>query len=276
MLNTKFSHAKGTLAVEYAHIAASAPTIIFLHDSLGCIETWRDFPKQLAQAVECNYLIYDRLGYGASPEDPNALKRGKGYLEAEAEVLLELIEEFAIDRPVLFGHSDGGSIALLAAAKKADSIRGIIVEAAHIFVEEVTLSGIRKVMQDYPVGRLKQKLTKYHGAKAETVFHAWANTWLDESFRDWNIESFLPNIVCPCLIIQGKADEYGSLAQVTGIQRGIRGAVSQAVLDEVGHTPHREDPATLIELTKAFLQKYIKPTLPKIKPHDKKKLYLRS
>ncbi len=253
-LKIQFPPLQGELAAQYfLSEGHERPTLIFLHDSLGCIKTWRDFPKELAEMTSCNYLVYDRLGYGDSSNDLDALKKDKGYLEKEADILLKLIDHLKIKNPILFGHSDGGSIALIAASKSEDKIKGIIVEAAHIFVETITLEGIRKMKADFQKGELRKKLLKYHGSKVDEVFGSWANTWLSSNFQDWNIESYLPKINCPCIILQGLNDEYGTLDQVKGIKSGINGKAKEVILENVGHNPHRENRAYTLKMTTSFI-----------------------
>ena len=251
----RFSIEKGQLAVLNETASKNLPTLIFLHDSLGCIKTWRDFPERLAQKTGCNYLVYDRLGYGESSQGADVLKRGKDYLEIEAEILNDMIKQLKISKPILFGHSDGASIALTAASKSNNNILGIIVEAAHIFVEEITLEGIQKVKKNYPDGKLREKLLRYHGSKTDDVFHAWTNTWLNDDFRNWTIESVLPQISCPCLIIQGENDEFGTLQQVEGIEQGIQGEAIKAIVKNVGHTPHKEDRDFTLTVSADFIIK---------------------
>jgi len=244
----------GTLAIRAEKVETQdRPTLIFLHDSLGCIATWRDFPKVLSQSTNCNYLIYDRLGYGSSTEDPKALKRDKKYLEKEADILLTLIEDLEIEKPILFGHSDGGSIALIAAAKREQKIRGIILEAAHIFVEAITLRGIREVKKEFEQGNLQARLNFYHGPKTDTVFNSWAQTWLSDHFQDWNIASFLPSIICPALILQGAKDEFATLKQFDGIIANLSGQVESELLENVGHSPHKENRAEVLRITTHFV-----------------------
>jgi pimeloyl-ACP methyl ester carboxylesterase len=214
---------------------------------------WRDFPSLLAQQTNCNYLIYDRLGYGASSPDPTALDRKNDYLEKEADILNRMITELGIANPILFGHSDGGSIALIAASKENSLIKGILVEAAHIFVEEITLAGIRQAKEDYQNGSLRRKLTSYHGDKTDAIFYAWANTWLNDTFRDWTLEPILPQINCPCLIIQGEEDEFGSLRQVEGIESGIRGKTQKVIVKNAGHTPHKESKEFILNRSAEFI-----------------------
>ena len=244
----------GELAVSIKRTNLNLPTLIFLHDALGSISTWKDFPEQLSQEVQCNYLIYDRLGHGKSSSNPNAPNKQPDYLVHEAKILLDLITALNIPNPILFGHSDGGSIALIAASIGNAYIKGIIVEAAHIFVEDLTLKNIQKVKSDYQSGMLKNQLIKHHGEKADAVFFSWVNTWLDQSFRDWDITHFLPNISCPCLILQGEADEYGTMQQVEGIRAGVKGLSQVIVLPRLGHAPHREATEDVLKLTSDFIR----------------------
>ena len=155
-----------------------APILVFLHDSLGSITLWRDFPYKIAETTHCNLLIYDRKGYGKS-EPFTTVKRSNDYLEREAETLYSLLTQLSITNAILFGHSDGGSIALIAAAKYPNLIKGVIAEAAHIFVEQETLNGIETAVKSYKETDLKSRLQKYHGPKTDDLFHAWTDTWLN-------------------------------------------------------------------------------------------------
>ncbi len=245
-------------ALAILHVAhfTEKPTLIFLHDSLGCIELWRDFPEKLAQACNCNYLVYDRQGYGKSCGFGDE-KRTLNYLEHEADLLAELIEKQQIKQAILFGHSDGGSIALLTAALHPKNIAGIVTEGAHVLVEEVTLKGIRAAMHQYQTTDLKSRLEKYHGKNTQALFDAWTLTWTSEMFRDWNIEYCLPQIQCPALIIQGQDDEFGTLDQVERITRQMALA-QKLILPKTGHNPHKESPDEVIEHTRNFILKIIK------------------
>jgi pimeloyl-ACP methyl ester carboxylesterase len=234
------------------------PTLVFLHDSLGCIKLWRDFPEQLGNAGGRNVLVYDRQGYGRSSPF-GEIKRDNGYLETEAGILDALLTECGIADAVLFGHSDGGSISLIAAAQYPDRIRGVITEGAHIFVEEITLAGIKDAVNAYGNTNLKEKLAKYHGAKTDAVFHAWADTWQTDEYRTWNIEHFLPGIKCPVLVIQGENDEYGSLEQVDRIVEQVSGKAQRLIIPSAGHTPHKEVKETVLEHAVAFINELIAP-----------------
>jgi pimeloyl-ACP methyl ester carboxylesterase len=233
------------------------PTLVFLHDSLGSIQLWRDFPIKLGQAVGCNILVYERRGHGESAQLVNS-GRTVDYLERQADSLEELLNHCEIDDAILFGHSDGGSIALLAAAKFGHCIRAVIAEAAHIFVEEITLEGIKQAVIQYETGDLKSRLSKYHKEKTETLFWLWANTWLSPAYRNWTIVDFLPSIQCRVLIIQGEKDEYGTLGQVEGIANQITGVASQFIVPDVGHTPHKEATTETLLRTAQFILEMLK------------------
>jgi len=229
----------------------SETTIIFLHDSLGCIELWRDFPAKISKATDYNVLSYDRQGYGKS-DGFSELKRDNEYLTKEAHVLAKLIDQLELKKVILFGHSDGGSIALLAASLYPNKIKGIITEGAHVFVEKETLQGIRDARTAYETTNLKEKLTKYHHKNTENVFKMWTETWLSPPFKDWNIEHYLSRIQCPSLIIQGKNDEYGTLDQVTSIIQKTSGISESLIIPNIGHTPHKEATEIVIEKTTNF------------------------
>lgn len=241
------------LFVKYIKKGENKPTIVFLHDSLGCIQLWRDFPLQLAEALSYNVLIYDRWGYGQS-EAMASPNRSKNYLELEADLLYALLVQLNIDDAILFGHSDGASIALIAASKYASKIKAVVSEAAHVFVETITLEGIYKAIASYKTTNLSERLAKYHGSKVETIFKAWTDTWISADFSDWNIEHFLPTITCPVLIIQGEADEYGTLKQVEAIATQTGSQAEKLIIPNCGHSPHKENPNYILERVAIFLQ----------------------
>lgn len=229
------------------------PTIVFLHDSLGCVALWRDFPKKVAEETGCNVMVYDRIGYGKS--DPMATYlRKPDYLEREADALNDLLVAMELESVILFGHSDGGSIALITAAKYPSHVKALICEAAHIFVEDVTLKGIVDAMQAYETTDLPVRLQKYHGDKVDTLFKAWTQTWTGSEFRHWNIEHFLKDITCPLLFIQGEKDEYGSLDQVEKTISQTSGEAIKCILPETGHTPHKEAPDMTLNAVVQFLK----------------------
>lgn len=244
MANHKLSLSE--IAVKRIDTYPNRPTIVFLHDSLGCISLWRDFPERVGALTQCNVLVYDRQGYGKSCGF-SYTKRDNHYLELEADILHQLLDYWNVEQPILFGHSDGGSIALLTAAKYPEKIRVIITEGAHVFVEDITIEGIKEAIQLYETTNLKTKLEKYHGSNTEAMFWAWANTWTTEEFRSWNIEHFLPAIQCPSMIIQGEKDEYGSLKQVASITEKVSGITETFIIPNTGHSPHKENPEVVLE-----------------------------
>lgn len=241
------------LYAEFHNDFENRPVIVFLHDSLGCVELWRDFPKQLAEISKCNVLIYDRLGYGKSDSMRTSV-RPVNYLELEADILNDLLEILKIENAVLFGHSDGGSIALITASKYKDRVKALICEAAHIFVEDITLEGIKEAVQAYETTNLPLRLQKYHGEKTETIFKAWTETWLRNDFRDWNIEHLLPKIDSPLLFIQGESDEYGTLDQVNKTINLVSGKSEKYIISEAGHTPHKQAPALVLNKAAEFIE----------------------
>ena len=226
----------------YKDFDATLTTIVFLHEALGSVAQWRDFPKLVSENTPFNVFAFDRLGHGLS--DPNLKKRDAHYLHHEAwEVAPSVFAHFGIENPILIGHSDGGSIALLYASRF--STRAIITEAAHVFVETITLKGIEEALirKDFLIDRLG----RYHGDKTENLFFAWADTWLQESFETWNIEAFLKDITCKSLIIQGENDEYGTVEQVERIVKGIGKNVEKFMIPNCGHTPHRDDEMIVLD-----------------------------
>jgi pimeloyl-ACP methyl ester carboxylesterase len=256
-MNTEVKHSLDKLAFKRIDCYLDRPTIVFLHDSLGCIELWRDFPDKLAEATQCNVLIYDRLGYGKSGSMPTH-ERPINYMELEADILNSFLTVLKIENTILFGHSDGGTIALITASKHSERIKAVIVEAAHIFVEEVTLKGIHEAMEAYKNTNLSERLEKYHGDKVDTLFKAWTETWTRKDYRDWNIEHFLSNISCPLLFIQGEADEYGTLEQVETTISQVIGTAEKYIIPNVGHTPHKQATEIVLKKTIDYIQSLIK------------------
>lgn len=241
-----------TASTRTAAATATPPTMVFLHESLGCIDTWREFPAFLAEAAGLDAIVYDRLGYGLSAPMPDA-PRTPRYLHIEAERLFGLLDVLGIDDVVLFGHSDGGSIALLAAAMQPERVRAVITEGAHVFVEERTLEGVRTAQTLMAKTDLPVRLARYHGDKVARLTSAWIDTWLAPEFRDWHIAADLRAARCPALIIQGDGDEYGTPAQVEAIVQAWGGKAEALLLPGTRHTPHREATKTVMAATTAFV-----------------------
>jgi len=234
-----------------AHPRAGMPPTIFLHEGLGSVGLWRDFPQQVADATGSEAIVYSRIGYGGS--DPFPAPRTPRYLHEQAlEDLPALIETLGLERPFLFGHSDGGSIALICAGSGRVVLSGIVVLAPHVMVEDVTIAGIRAADEVWQSTDLPARLARHH-ADAPAVFAAWRDTWLTPAFRDWNIEAYLPAIDCPVLAIQGEQDEYASMDQLDRIAAGAPD-VRLLKLDHCRHSPHKDQPEAVIEATRAFVE----------------------
>ncbi len=230
-----------------------APSLVFLHEGLGSIGQWRGVPEDLCRLTGLPGLVYERWGFGRSA--PLVLPRSKDYMHIEAtKALPDVLAACGIERPILVGHSDGGSIALLYVAAGLESVTACISIAAHVFVEDITIEGIGEVMTRWDSGELKPRLARYHGDNTEPMFRGWAETWMREDFRDWNIEACLPGIVCPTLVIQGERDEHATLAQVEAIARGVSGPVETYVVPECAHSPHLEARAEVLARITAFIE----------------------
>jgi pimeloyl-ACP methyl ester carboxylesterase len=228
------------------------PTLVFLHEGLGSIEMWHAFPEVLLEETGCNGLVYDRWGHGKS--DPIDVQRTLRYVHDEAlDTLPEVLKNSGVDDTILIGHSDGGSIALIFAAEYPESVRGLITEAAHVFVEEITLEGIRQAVQAYQTTDLKEKLARYHDSNTEAIFRAWCETWLSLEFKHWNIEDCLPRVTCPVLAIQGQDDQYGTEAQVEAIARRVAGPATSLLIPDCAHIPHKEATDRVVEEMTEFI-----------------------
>ncbi|BDS14908.1 alpha/beta fold hydrolase [Aureispira anguillae] len=228
------------------------PVLVFLHEGLGCIELWKDFPQRLAEATGLNAILYERQGYGKS--ESLDLPRSLNYLEIEAqEYLPALLKKLDIKKPILVGHSDGGTIALIYAALYSTQL--VVAMAAHVLVERITIEGIQKAVQQYDKNTIGKKLEKYHGTKADDLFWAWANTWLNPDFRTWNIEHFLPQINCPTILIQGKEDEYATNHQLELIADRIGANATTVLLENCAHIPHIQAKEVLLDKVTSFIKK---------------------
>jgi pimeloyl-ACP methyl ester carboxylesterase len=233
--------------------APERPVLVFLHEGLGSIPQWRDFPEALCRATGCRGFVYERLGYGGS--DLASLPRPDDFLEREAqEHLPEVLDACGIDRPVLIGHSDGGTIALLFASAFPERPRGVITEAAHVMLDEVTVAGVTEVARRWSDGRLRSRLQRYHGDNTETMFRGWAETWLRPERRAWSITDRLGAIVCPVLAIQGADDEHGLPAQLDAIVAGVSGSVERLLVPDCAHAPHHQARTVVLERMAAFVR----------------------
>ncbi|MDM0043965.1 alpha/beta hydrolase [Variovorax dokdonensis] len=249
--------------IEYECIAperTSAPLLVFLHEGLGSVAMWKDFPQRLCDAGGFRGLVFSRPAYGRSSPRPEDERWGVDFMHRQAhEVLPAFFEAVGVeqgaDAPWLVGHSDGGSISLLYASRFPERVAGLVLMAPHVFVEDVTIRGIEQAREAYLATDMPQRLSRYHD-NVDSAFWGWNRIWLDPAFRAWNIESELPSVRCPVLAIQGVGDEYGTLAQIRAIASGAVRAktVQLAELPECGHSPHRDQPETVIVTTFSFVQ----------------------
>lgn len=221
------------------------PVLVFLHEGLGSVAQWRDFPDRVAQALGLPALVYSRAGYGGS--DPVTLPRPTDYLNQEGCLYLPaVLDQAHIDQAILVGHSDGGTIALVAAGDEGrrqptDSrILGVVAMAPHSFVEDLCVDAIAKVTDIWRDTDMREKLARYHGDNVDCAFHGWNDTWLRPEFKHWHIRDFLADIRVPVLVIQGEDDEYASLEQVTIVRDLVPGGARTLVLPQCGHSPQKD------------------------------------
>ncbi|HVW69759.1 MAG TPA: alpha/beta hydrolase [Steroidobacteraceae bacterium] len=239
--------------IEYERSAADVPssrTIVMLHEGLGSVSLWKDFPEQLARATRCNVIAYSRHGYGKSA--PVKESRTVRYMHDEALIVLpQFLDALEIDKPILFGHSDGGSIALIHAGGSGRPVGGVVALAPHVFVEDLSVSNIAAAKVAYEKTNLREKLARYHD-DVDGVFRGWNDIWLSPDFRAWNIEEYLPRITCPVLAIQGEEDEYGTMEQIRRIERASP-RVETLCLPDCRHSPHKDQPRRVLEAVTRWL-----------------------
>ena len=229
------------------------PTLVLLHEALGCIAQWGHFPEELVRATGLPALLYDRYGHGRS----EGLRgpRDADYLEIEAlQVLPRVLQAFGITEPIPYGHSDGGTMALLFAAEYPAVPPALVCEAHHVFLEDVTVRGLHRAAQAYATGRLRDRLARLHGDNLDPLFRGWNDIWLAPERRDWDITPRLTTIQAPVLIIQGENDEYGSEAQIRAVSARAQGPVEILFIPACNHAPHHECRERVLERAAEFLQ----------------------
>ena len=237
-----------------AHPRPGAPAMVFLHEGLGSISMWRDFPQRVADATGCEAVVYSRRGYGRSAvlKEPRAPR----YMHDEALAALpELLDRLNLERPILFGHSDGASIALIHAGGAQRPLAGVVVMAPHVLVEDVSIRSIGQAKLAYETTNLRDRLARHHD-DVDSVFRGWNDIWLHRDFRAWNIEEYLPSITCPLLAIQGEDDEYGTMDQIERIARQV-GDTDVVRLADCRHSPHKDQPDAVIEAVAAFVARIL-------------------
>lgn len=249
----------GSGHIEYERIGggdSGAPTFVMLHEGLGSVAMWREFPGQLACATHSNVVVYSRHGYGRSA--PLRAPRAVDYMHEEALVALpQFLDALGIENPVLFGHSDGGSIALIHAGGTGRKVAGIVVLAPHVFVEGLSIDSIAAAKVAYETTSLRERLARYHD-DVDGAFRGWNDIWLHPEFRSWNIEEYLPRITCPILAIQGDDDEYGSTEQIQRIGRAAAD-VELLRLANCRHSPHRDQPEQVLATLTRWMEQRLAP-----------------
>jgi len=246
--------------IEYLMIGPrpdAAPTIVMLHEGLGCVGLWGSFPEQLAAATGAGVFVYSRAGYGNS--SPAKLPRTTLFMHEEAcEVLPRVLDAIGFQRGLLFGHSDGASIATIYAGSVQDHrIRGLVLIAPHFFIEEMGLAEIRRAREAFDSGALRDKLKRWH-ADVDGAFRSWSEPWLDPNFRNWDITEALGYIRVPILIVQGDNDQYGTLKQVEAAQQECFCPVETAVLPGIRHVPHREAAEATLNIVADFINRLLR------------------
>ena len=229
---------------------AGAPELVFLHEGLGSVSHWKDFPARVGEATGCPVTVYSRYGsgYSALLTEPRPVR----YMHDEGlEVLPDLLAQLGIENPILIGHSDGASIAIIHAGAH-DHVRGLVLLAPHVFVEDLSVASIADAKVQFETTNLPERLGRHHRDAAKT-FWGWNQIWLHPAFRNWNIEEYLPRIGCPVLVIQGVEDQYGTMAQVEAIRRQVAGNVQVLALENCRHTPQRDQPEAVLEAIRQFV-----------------------
>ena len=244
---------EGTLFAQvWTHDLAQGAPIVLLHDSLGCVTLWRDFPQQLARTTGRTVVAYDRLGFGQSSPHPGVLP--PSFIADEATHHLACVRDYlGIPSFVALGHSVGGGMAVCAAAAHPAECSALITLAAQSHVEDRTTAGIRAAQAQFAQPTAMDRLVKYHGTKADWVLHAWTSTWLSPAFAHWSLRAALAQVQCPTLVIHGDEDEYGSALNPQTIAQGVNGPSTLEILAGCGHIPHKEQPQRCLDLIAAHL-----------------------
>jgi pimeloyl-ACP methyl ester carboxylesterase len=250
----------GTSDLEYRHIGqppSEAPTLVMLHEGLGSVGLWAEFPEKLAAATGVGVFEYSRAGYGAST--PVTLPRRLSYMHTEAfEVLPKLLDAIGFRRGLLIGHSDGASIAAIYAGGIQDHrVRGLSLIAPHFIVEDISVTSIAGIKREYEAGKLKEKLARWH-KDVDNAFYGWNGAWLDPKFREWDISEYLSYIRVPVQIVQGAQDQYGTLKQIAVAEAECYCPVDVTIIDGAGHSPHREASAATLEVIAAFVNRILR------------------
>lgn len=232
------------------HAEGGSTPLLFLHGGLGSVELWRDFPNVVVDRTKHPGLVYSRYGNGWS--DPLTDTRGVDYMHEEAlTVLPEIVERMLDDPPIIVGHSDGASIALIYAGA-GHPVKGLVLIGPHVFVEDESIESIAAIDDEFGESDLVERMAMYH-TDPEKTFRGWADIWLSSAFRSWNIEEYLPGVTCPTLLIQGDADQYGTLRQLDAVETGSPASATRVVVPGAAHSPHLTDPEPVTDAVVEFV-----------------------
>jgi len=250
-------HGRRIEAVLHGPSPDRAATLVLLHEGLGCVAMWRDFPEKLAARTGYGVLAYSRPGYGKS--DPVPLPRPLTYMHDEAlDVLPQVLDQAGIRKTILIGHSDGASIATIYAGGRQDfRVRGLALMAPHFFVEDISIESIAAAKEAYEKRDLRERLKRYHGDNVDVAFRGWNDAWLDPGFRAWRIDDYVGHIRVPILIIQGRDDQYGTLAQIELAERDAYSPVDAMILDRCGHSPQIDQPTATLDAIAEFVHRLL-------------------
>ncbi len=218
--------------------SAPRPVLVMLHEALGCVSMLRDVPEKIAGLTGYDILVYDRLGHGQSDPLPYSHIHESYMFDEAWKVLPGVMDRCNVPKALLWGHSDGGTMAILFAARFPDRVSGLITEAAHVYVDQLTIQGIKKTVDAWAKTDLRKKLKRYHGDNIDGIFNRWRKVWLADTFFSWNIESYLASIKCPALVLQGEDDQYGLPGQMFSIAKKVSGYSRFVLLPHCGHVPH--------------------------------------
>lgn len=242
----------------YGQQEPDQPVLVLLHEGLGCVAMWRDFPLRLAELTGCRVFVYSRQGYGGS--DPFDQDLDVGFMHYEGTCVLPAVLDAAgIDQAILIGHSDGASIAVIHTGEQFDDrIMGLVLLAPHLFVEPETLHGIRLAKEAYEQAALSDRLSRYHLGHTDDTFRRWCGIWLDPKFESWNIEASVPGINVPVLAIMGEDDQYGTLAQINVLADLLPALTERTVFEACGHSPHLERPDATLARINLFIKQLLR------------------
>ena len=246
----RFCHENAQKAAGSAH----RPVVVMLHEALGCVSMLRDVPEKIAGLTGCDVMAFDRLGHGRSDPLPASHIHTDYLFDESWNALAGVLDACDIKKPLLWGHSDGGTMALLFASRFPDRVAGLITEAAHVYVDDLTIEGIKAAVRLWHTDNLREKLAKYHGSNVDDIFRRWSTIWLSEDFLKWNIEGYLGDIKAPLLAFQGADDHYGEVAQLASIAEKAGGPSKKVVVPGCGHIPHLQAFEAVIAAAAPFVR----------------------